>query len=339
MKPVSMPTVSFRTLATGARQFVVHEPLETTRCSLVSVSWLTPNTMVASAPSAGAETSTRLAPAVRCAEALSLAVKMPVHSSAMSTPSAFQGSFDGSRSAETLILPLPRLIESPSTVTVPGKRPCTESKRSRCALVSTGPRSLMPTTSISLRPASAMARSTLRPIRPNPLIPTRMDIPELLWRGAPAVLTLIYSWRPAMTNPEMEKWNRRSPFSKLGQRCFRNFFRRDPEMLEQVLGGRARAEGGHADEFAVGSDDGVPSLADRGLDADPDLGIADDGAPGRGRRGEKELEAGDRDDARRDAALGQQLARLDRERDFGSGGKQRDLGLALGRQKLVGAGR
>ena len=40
--------------------------------------------MVASALSVGAETSTRLAPAVRCAEALSFAVKMPVHSSAMS---------------------------------------------------------------------------------------------------------------------------------------------------------------------------------------------------------------------------------------------------------------
>src|SRR5882762_279764 len=56
---------------------------------------------------------------------------MPVHSSAMSTPRSFHGSFDGSRSAETLILPLPRLRESPSTVTVPGKRPCTESKRTR----------------------------------------------------------------------------------------------------------------------------------------------------------------------------------------------------------------
>ena len=31
MKPVSMPTVSFSTLATGARQLVVQEPLETTR--------------------------------------------------------------------------------------------------------------------------------------------------------------------------------------------------------------------------------------------------------------------------------------------------------------------
>src|SRR5580765_7627686 len=130
--------------------------------------------MVASAPSDGAETSTRLAPAVRCAEAFALALKMPVHSSAMSTPSSFHGSLDGSRSAETLILPLPRLIESPSTVTVPGKRPCTESKRRRWALVSTGPRSLIPTTSISLRPDSAMARKMLRPMRPNPLIATRI---------------------------------------------------------------------------------------------------------------------------------------------------------------------
>ena len=136
--------------------------------------------MVASALSAGAETSTRLAPAVRCKVALSFAVKMPVHSSAMSTPSSFHGSLAGSRSAETLILPLPRLIESPSTVTVPGKRPCTESKRNRCALVSTGPRSLMPTTSISVRPDSAIARSTLRPMRPNPLIATRTAIQFLL---------------------------------------------------------------------------------------------------------------------------------------------------------------
>ena len=110
---------------------------------MVSLSWLTPKTMVASAPSEGAETSTRLAPAVRWAEAFALALKMPVHSSAMSTPSSFHGSVEGSRTAVTLILPLPTLIESPSTVTVPGKRPCTESKRSRWALVSTGPRSLI----------------------------------------------------------------------------------------------------------------------------------------------------------------------------------------------------
>jgi hypothetical protein len=44
---------------------------------------------------------------------------------------------------------------------------------------STGPRSLMPTTSMSVRPDSAMARRMLRPMRPNPLIPTRMVISHL----------------------------------------------------------------------------------------------------------------------------------------------------------------
>jgi hypothetical protein len=33
---------SFSTLATGARQLVVHEAFETTMWSLVSLSWLTP---------------------------------------------------------------------------------------------------------------------------------------------------------------------------------------------------------------------------------------------------------------------------------------------------------
>ena len=42
IKPLSMPTASCRTLTTGARQLVVHEPLETTVCALLSLSWLTP---------------------------------------------------------------------------------------------------------------------------------------------------------------------------------------------------------------------------------------------------------------------------------------------------------
>jgi hypothetical protein len=56
-----------------------------------------------------------------------LAVKMPVHSIAMSTPRSFHGSVLGSLIAVTLIAPLPTLMVSPLTVTVPGKRPCTES--------------------------------------------------------------------------------------------------------------------------------------------------------------------------------------------------------------------
>ena len=53
---------------------------------------------------------TRLAPAVRCADALSLAVKMPVHSSAMSTPRSFHGSCAGSLIAVTLNLSVPMVI-------------------------------------------------------------------------------------------------------------------------------------------------------------------------------------------------------------------------------------
>ncbi len=172
MKPCSMPTASFSTLATGARQFVVHEAFEMTRCSFVSLSSLTPKTTVRSAPSDGAETITRLAPAVRCAAALSREVKMPVHSIATSTPRALCGNSAGFLIAVTLIVWPPVLIVSPSTTTSAGKRPCTLSKRRRCAFVSTGPRSLIATTSMSLRPDSTMARRTLRPMRPKPLIAT-----------------------------------------------------------------------------------------------------------------------------------------------------------------------
>jgi len=42
MKPLSMPTASLSTLATGARQLVVHEALETILCSGFSLSSLTP---------------------------------------------------------------------------------------------------------------------------------------------------------------------------------------------------------------------------------------------------------------------------------------------------------
>src|SRR6185295_9145328 len=270
MKPVSMPTVSFKTLATGARQLVVHEPLETTRWSLVSLSWLTPNTMVASAPSEGAETSTRLAPAVRCATALALALKMPAHSSAMSTPSSFHGSLEGSRSAETLILPLPRLSESPSTVTMPGNRPCTESKRSRCALVSTGPRSLIPTTSISLRPDSAMARKILRPMRPNPLIATRtaMLVSPLIAGAIPAETFHegLTAERPVRPGGNGQDGGLSSPFSQQSQPSAQALqgsvndgLGGNSEVLEKVLGGRAGAETVHAHEFTIRADHGVPA--------------------------------------------------------------------------------
>ena len=104
--------------------------------------------------------------------AFSFEVKMPVHSSAMSTPSSRCGSSAGFLIAVTRMRLPSTTIASPSTSTLLGKRPWTESKRSRWALVSTGARSLIATTSMSFRPDSTIARRMLRPMRPKPLIAT-----------------------------------------------------------------------------------------------------------------------------------------------------------------------
>src|SRR5579864_6947750 len=190
--------------------------------------------------------STRLAPAVRCGDAFSFEVKMPVHSSATSMPSAFHGNCVGSLIAVTLIGPLPQLMVSPLTVTSPGKRPCTESKRSRCALVSTGARSLTASTSISVRPASTIARRTLRPMRPNPLMATRTDMCRLLLG-----------------------------FLQTRQRRLGDFLGGYAEVLVKVYVGCAGPETLHADKSSGGTDDRVPALAHAGFDRDIDFRFAD----------------------------------------------------------------
>src|SRR5580698_7190740 len=298
-----------------------------------------------SALSAGADTSTRLAPAARCKAALSLAVKMPVHSSAMSTPSSFHGNLVGSRSAETLILPLPTLIESPSTVTVPGKRPCTESKRSRCALVSTGPRSLIPTISISLRPDSAIARSTLRPMRPNPLIPTRIAI-QLLLKGSKIpcfaarwpVPALFHALKPLTLQciiiPNV-------PVTLLRIRALRRSLDhrggRDPEVRVKVPGRCAGAKTVHADESPLRPDHRVPAEPDGGFDRDLDRGISDDRFAAVCRLLQQQIQRGHRDHAGRNAAPGQFFLGGDSDFDLGARGVDRDFGLALGGDQFIGA--
>jgi hypothetical protein len=67
--------------------------------------------MVLSAPSPGAEISTRLDPFSRCAWHFSFEVKMPVHSITMSTPP--QGSSAGLRIAVTSIGPRPTSMVEP----------------------------------------------------------------------------------------------------------------------------------------------------------------------------------------------------------------------------------
>merc|ERR1711915_404901 len=64
MRPSAMPNLSFRTLATGARQLVVQEALETMVMSFEYLSSLTPMTNIG-ASAEGAEMTTFLAPPVK----------------------------------------------------------------------------------------------------------------------------------------------------------------------------------------------------------------------------------------------------------------------------------
>merc|ERR1719426_504604 len=85
MRPSLMPYVSLITLASGPRQLVVHEALESTLTSLVYLVWLTPITNMG-ASAEGAEMITFLQPPWMCIEAFSMTVKMPVDSHTMSAP-------------------------------------------------------------------------------------------------------------------------------------------------------------------------------------------------------------------------------------------------------------
>src|SRR4051794_40627579 len=179
IRPFSTPKASSRTLIIGTKQLVVHEAFDTTRWAAGSkVSSLTPITNVASAPVAGAEMITRGAPASRCAAALARSVKKPVDSTTTSTPRSPHGSSFGSRSAVILrSLPSTRMPSSVAS-TVASRRPITESNLSRRAMSLTEPRSLADTISMSA-PWDLAARKKLRPMRPNPLMPTRIVIVKL----------------------------------------------------------------------------------------------------------------------------------------------------------------
>ena len=146
------------------------------------LSWLTPMTTVRSSPLAGAEMMTFLAPAAKWAPAFSLSVKRPLDSTTSETPRSFHGSFDGSFSAVTPMR-WPLIIRwSAPAVTSPSNVRWTESYLKRWASVFVSVMSLTETNSRLLCFWSA-ARSTSRPIRPNPLIPTRTAMSVILRRS------------------------------------------------------------------------------------------------------------------------------------------------------------
>src|SRR4030095_5175731 len=233
-------------------------------------------------------------------------------------------------------------------VTVPGKRPCTESKRSRWALVSTGPRSLMPTTSISLRPDSAMARKMLRPMRPNPLIPTRiaMLVSPLIAVAGPAETFHggADGGTPGSAGRERSRCGLGSPFFSQSQPSpqalqgsVNDGLGGNSEVLEKVLGRGAGTETVHAYEFTIRADHGIPAPAQRGVYGYLDRGVAGDGLLPVRRLRQQELQRGHRDHPRRDAAFRQLLLGGHRDLDLGARGEQRHLGVALRRDQLIGA--
>src|SRR5262249_46262316 len=122
---------------------------------------------------------TFLAPAVMCLLAVAVSRKIPVDSTTTSTPSSFHGSAAGSLIAQTRISRPFTKMASPLAVTSALSPPWTESCLSRCARVFASARSLTPTTWISPLASSAVRKNT-RPMRPNPLTPTRILMEELL---------------------------------------------------------------------------------------------------------------------------------------------------------------
>src|SRR5688572_28500986 len=107
------------------------------------------------------------------------------------------------------------------------------------ALVLTGPRSLRPSTSRSLRPLSMMARRTRRPIRPKPLM---------------ATLTVIFFLFCFDLQRRLHAFDDRR--------------RGNAEMLVEFRRGRGGAEAAHADENTVRADISLPAEAASGFDGD-----------------------------------------------------------------------
>src|SRR3954471_20811952 len=174
IRPRSMPIVSLRTLAICARQLVVQDAFEMTVCCAASyLSSLTPMTIVMSSFLAGAEMMTFLAPLSACTLALVASVKKPVDSMTTSAPRSLHLRLAGSRSPNALKVLPPTVISSAVALTSCGSRPRIESYLSRCASVALSVRSFTPTSSMSA-PEASTARKKLRPIRPKPLMPTRI---------------------------------------------------------------------------------------------------------------------------------------------------------------------
>merc|ERR1719436_52909 len=127
IRPRLMPKASWIAFTIGARPFVVHEAHDTAVIDDSYVSWFTPITTVCESSLAGAENTTFLAPAFRCACTFSAVRKTPVDSHTYSAPWAAKGISAGSRVCDKATFVPSITRESPSTSTVPSYLPWMES--------------------------------------------------------------------------------------------------------------------------------------------------------------------------------------------------------------------
>merc|ERR1719431_77437 len=102
IRPSTRPKLSLMTLASGARQLVVQEALETTLSLGSYFLWLTPITYMG-ASGEGAEISTFFAPPLQWKSAFSLVVNTPVDSTMYSAPALAQLMSAGFFSLNTVI--------------------------------------------------------------------------------------------------------------------------------------------------------------------------------------------------------------------------------------------
>src|ERR1700761_5588542 len=104
MVPLWILKLSWITFATGARQLVVQEALETILCLAGSYLFsFTPRTIVMSSFFAGAEIITFFTGPRRCFFACSASVNIPVHSITICTPTVSHGMAAGSLWEKTFI--------------------------------------------------------------------------------------------------------------------------------------------------------------------------------------------------------------------------------------------
>ena len=104
IKPSAIPKFSCNTLASGAKQFVVHEALDIIFSSALYRWWLTPTTYVGVFPFDGALMITFYAPPFKCNPAFSSVKNAPVDSQTIEAPGSPHLILLGSFSAKTLIL-------------------------------------------------------------------------------------------------------------------------------------------------------------------------------------------------------------------------------------------